>query len=260
MRFASLGSGSKGNATLIQSDEALVLVDCGFGMRDALSRMERLGVTPTDIDALVMTHEHGDHLRGVKSLAKRLKLPVHLTAGTWIASRLDGLEGIHLVTPEQRFEIKDLAIDPVTVPHDAREPVQYLFESGGSRLGVLTDIGHVSEHVYRRFAGCDALMLELNHDRTMLAEGPYPPSLKRRVGGRWGHLSNCQAVELLKQWGTDNLQQVVAAHLSEKNNLPERAHEALAPLFDHDSRRFKVADQWLGVEWQPLERTAVAAL
>lgn len=260
MRFASLGSGSKGNATLIQSDEALVLVDCGFGMRDALRRMERLDVDPSRIDALLMTHEHGDHLRGVKALANRLKLPVYLTPGTWMAGRLEGLERIHLITPEQRFEIKDLCIDPITVPHDAREPVQYLFESAGRKLGVLTDLGFATDHVKTRFRDCDGMLLECNHDREMLAQGPYPPSLKRRVGGRWGHLANSQAVDLLKEWGTDRLQCIVASHLSEKNNRPELAQDALAPLFHSDGSRYMVADQMLGISWQTLERSVARLL
>lgn len=254
MRFASLGSGSKGNATLVESDDALVLIDCGFGVRDALARMERLGIDPARIDALLMTHEHNDHLRGVKSLTRRYGMPVYLTAGTWLASRLEGLEQVRLITPEQRFAIKDIEIDPVTVPHDAREPVQYVLEAAGRRLGVLTDIGHVTDHVKQRFRGCDGLMLELNHDPQMLAEGPYPPVLKRRVGGRWGHLANAQAVSLLRTWGTERLQRVVAAHLSEKNNLPELANQALAPLFTADDSRFMIADQTLGLGWQFLER------
>ncbi|ANF58800.1 MBL fold metallo-hydrolase [Halotalea alkalilenta] len=260
MRFASLGSGSKGNATLVESDEALVLVDCGFGLRDALARMALLGIDPTRIDALLVTHEHGDHLRGVRSLAKRLKLPVYLTAGTWLAGKLEGLERVHLINPEQRFAIKDLEIDPVTVPHDAREPVQYLFETAGRRLGVLTDLGHVTDHVRRRFRDCDGLLLECNHDLRMLAEGPYPPSLKRRVGGHWGHLANAQAVALLRHWGTDRLQRVVASHLSDKNNRPELAFEALEPLLDNDASRLMVAAQDRGIGWQRLDRTVERVL
>lgn len=262
MRFSSLGSGSKGNATLVESNEALVLIDCGFAARDALERMARLGVDPAKIDALLITHEHIDHSKGVKTLARRLKLPVYLTAGTWKAgaSKLAGLEHLHIINPEQRFEIKDMTIDPVTVPHDAREPVQYRLEAAGRVLGVLTDLGHATSHVKKRFGDCDGLFLECNHDRQMLAEGPYPPGLKRRVGGRWGHLANAQAVELLQEWGTDRLQRVIASHLSEKNNRPELAHEALSALFEADSARFQVADQFLGVEWHTLDRSKAREL
>lgn len=151
-----------------------------------------------------------------------------------------------------RFAIKGLTIDPVTVPHDAREPVQFRFESGGRRLGVLTDLGHPTEHVASAFAGCDALVLECNHDVQMLAEGPYPPRLKRRVGGHWGHLANGQAAALLQRLGLDRLQRIVCSHLSEHNNRPELALEALTPLLDGDASRLTVAAQDQGLHWQAI--------
>lgn len=252
IRFASIGSGSKGNATLIQSQDALIMVDCGFGLREAVARLQQLNVDPDKLDALLLTHEHGDHLKGVKSLARRYDVPVYATAGTWLAGKLDAVSDVRFITPERRFSIRDIDVDPVTVPHDAREPVQFVLESGTHRLGLLTDIGHITPHVRTRFARCDALFLECNHDARMLAEGPYPPMLKRRVGGHWGHLSNTQAKALLHHWGTDRLQHIVASHLSDKNNRPELAHEALYPFLDGDERRLHISSQAQGIHWQTL--------
>lgn len=251
-RIASLGSGSKGNATLIASREALIMVDCGLGIRDATARMARLGIAPDALDAILLTHEHGDHIRGVKSLARRYDIPVYGTAGTWLGGKLEPISDYRFIVPEKLFSIADLDIDPVTVPHDAREPVQFVVTAGQHRIGLLTDLGHVTPHIRQRFTGCDALFLECNHDLRMLAEGPYPFVLKRRVGGDWGHLANTQAKELLAFWGTDRLQHIVASHLSDKNNLPELAFDALRPLLDGAEERLHISTQTHGIEWQTL--------
>ncbi|WP_027947689.1 MBL fold metallo-hydrolase [Litchfieldella anticariensis] len=250
LSFASLGSGSKGNATLISDGETHVLVDCGFGMRDTERRLARLGLHPRQLEAILVTHEHGDHIGGVGALARRHGLPVYLTPGSWLSGRLGEVPRHHWITPQARFAIKGLVIDPVTVPHDAREPVQFRFQARDRCLGVLTDLGHPSAHVTEAFQGCDALILECNHDRGMLAEGPYPPRLKRRVGGDWGHLANVQAAKLLKELGLDRLQRIVCSHLSEHNNRPELVLETLVPLLDGDESRLLVAAQDLGLDWQ----------
>ncbi len=252
LNFASLGSGSKGNATLISDGETQVLVDCGFGLREAERRLARLGVHPRQLDAVLVTHEHGDHLRGVGPLARRHGMPVYLTPGTWLSGRLGEVPQRHWIIPQSRFAIRSLVIDPITVPHDAREPVQFRFESRDRRLGVLTDLGHPTEHVIEAFSGCDALILECNHDRYMLEIGPYPPRLKRRVGGNWGHLANVQAAALLQRLGLDRLQRIVCSHLSEHNNRPELALEALSPLLDGDASRLIVAAQDRGLHWQAI--------
>lgn len=250
MRIASLGSGSRGNATLVQSGEITLLIDCGFGIRDALRRLALLDVAPAEITAILITHEHIDHVRGVVALARRYGLPLYMTAGSWLSLQPDPAVEVQLVTPEQTFGIGDIDITPVTVPHDAREPVQYLCEVSGRRLGLLTDLGVVTPHVLTRYRHCDALFIECNHDPRMLEEGPYPPMLKRRVSGRLGHLSNRQAFDLLKALGTDRLQRLVASHLSEKNNLPELARDALMPLLDGDPSRLVIARQARPVAWQ----------
>lgn len=252
LRFASLGSGSKGNATLVSDGETTVLVDCGFGLREAERRLARVGLHPRQLDAVLVTHEHGDHLRGVGPLARRHAVPVYITPGTWLSGRLGEVPQRYWITPQLRFAVKSLTIDPFTVPHDAREPVQFRFESHGRHLGVLTDLGHPTDHVIEAFRGCDALILECNHDRHMLEVGPYPPRLKRRVGGNWGHLANVQAAALLRHLGLDRLQRIVCSHLSEHNNRPELALETLTPLLDGDASRLTVAAQDSGLHWQAI--------
>lgn len=251
--LASLGSGSKGNATLIASREALVMVDCGLGIREATARMAQLGIKPEALDAILLTHEHGDHIKGVRSLARRYGMPVYGTAGTWLGGKLGDVANYCFVVPEKPFSIADLEIDPITVPHDAREPIQFVITAGQHRIGLLTDLGHITAHIRQRFARCDALFLECNHDLRMLAEGPYPPMLKRRVGGNWGHLANTQAQALLAFWGTDRLQHIVASHLSDKNNRPELALDALRPLLDGAEERLHISSQTYGLEWQSLQ-------
>lgn len=250
LRFASLGSGSKGNATLVSDGETHVLVDCGFGLRETERRLARFGLHPRQLAAVLVTHEHGDHIAGVGMLARRHGLPVYLSAGTWLSGRLGDVPQHRLIVPQMRFAIDGLEIDPVTVPHDAREPVQFCFRARDRQLGVLTDLGHPSAHVIDAFSGCDALILECNHDPRMLAEGSYPPRLKRRVGGNWGHLANAQAHELLRRVGLDRLQRIVCSHLSEQNNRPELARESLTPLLDGDDTRLLIAAQDIGFEWQ----------
>lgn len=252
MRFASLGSGSRGNATLVSSAGTTVLVDCGFGIREAIRRMQTLAMDPATLAGILVTHEHIDHVRGVFALARRFGLTVYLTVGTWLSLKPDPSISVVLITPEDTLSIGDFDITPVTVPHDAREPVQYLIQAGEHRLGLLTDLGVVTPHVIKRYHQCDALFIECNHDSRMLDYGPYPPSLKRRVSGRLGHLSNRQAAEFLQTLGTDRLQRLVASHLSEKNNLPELAFEALRPLLDNDESRLVIAQQGRTVDWQPV--------
>jgi phosphoribosyl 1,2-cyclic phosphodiesterase len=228
MRFASLGSGSRGNATLIEAGGTRVLLDCGFSVKELVRRLEMLGVEAGSLDAVLVTHEHGDHLRGVGALARRYRLPVWMTDGTFRQGRLGELpERRRFSSHQPPFAIGDLEVSPFPIPHDAREPAQFVFGHAGQRLGILTDAGAVTPHVAETLQACDALMLECNHDVEMLANGPYPPALQARVGGRLGHLSNHQAAALLGQLEQGRLHHLVAAHLSEKNNTPEHVRAAL---------------------------------
>ena len=245
MRFASLGSGSKGNALLIEAGNTLVVLDCGFGLAEVSARMARLGLEAGDLDAIIVTHEHGDHGGGVGKLSARHDVPVYLTRGTYSGLGPDG-RGIakqKFIDPYTPFAIGDIQVTPYTVPHDAREPVQFVLSDGAARLGVLTDAGCPTPHITQALSGVDALVLECNHDVEMLENGPYPAQLKRRIGGRLGHLSNEAAAEILGAMDCSRLQHVIAAHLSEKNNTPELARAAL-------SGALNCAPDWIGIATQ----------
>ncbi len=247
MRFASLGSGSRGNGTVISADDTHLLLDCGFGYQETVKRLARLGLDPDMLSAVVVTHEHSDHWGGVESLASRHGIPVYATRGTWIEVAGHRLSQTHEV--RGAFEVGSLSVTPVTVPHDAREPIQCVFEASGKRLGVLSDLGSVSAHVLSAFAELDALSVEFNHDWTLLHEGPYPSFLKKRVGGDFGHLNNEQARDLVAAVASERLQTVVACHVSETNNEVSRVEAALEQaLAGHNAER-RVASQSEGMEW-----------
>jgi len=252
MRFASLGSGSRGNATLVEAGSTLVMVDCGFSCIETERRMARLGCSPDHLSAILVTHEHGDHVRGVAPLARKYRLPVWLTNGTRMVLRDNNLPEVHPFNGHTDFQVGDLQIHPFTVPHDAREPCQFRFSDGNLRFGLLTDTGRMTSHIRDCLDGSDALLLECNHDAAMLADGPYPDALKRRVGGPLGHLSNAQAATLLEQIDTSRLQHIVAAHLSDKNNRPALAVDALAAVLGCERTWVGIADQAVGFDWRSL--------
>lgn len=251
MRFALLGSGSAGNCLVAQSGDTLVLLDCGFSIRETLLRLAHLGLEAHQITALVLTHEHDDHARGVFSFAAQFGLPVFLTHGTLSALRNIpyGAE-LHVIDSHSAFSIGDMEIHPYPVPHDAREPVQYVFGDGARRLGVLTDTGTSTPHIEAMLSGCEALVLECNHDIDMLMSNHrYPPSLKQRIRGNYGHLDNDTAAGLLGKLNVRRLQHIVAAHLSEKNNRPELARRALSTILGCEESWIQVATQAEGINW-----------
>lgn len=254
MRFASLGSGSEGNALLVCSGQTCILMDCGFGLRDTEQRLARLGIDARQLSAIVVTHEHGDHISGVARLAKRYDLPVWMTHGTRrrMADSFRQTKQIREILPDHHFSIESIELLPYSVPHDAAEPVQYVFSDGSKRLGVLTDAGHVTPHVESVLNACDALMIECNHDVAMLRDGVYPPSLKQRVGGRYGHLNNHQAAELLARLDCSRLQHLVAAHISQQNNRAELAIGAIAGALNCDGSWVAVATQEAGLDWREI--------
>jgi phosphoribosyl 1,2-cyclic phosphodiesterase len=232
MRFASLGSGSKGNATLVRTTDTMVMVDCGFSLRQTVMRLERLGVEPAQLDAILVTHEHSDHSAGVANLSRKYGVPVYLTHGTAGTGRCEGSHQLNCINSEDRFRIGSIEVRAVTVPHDAVEPCQFLLSSDDCTLGILTDLGSVTPHVLESYRACDSLLLEFNHDLPMLLAGSYPDSLKRRVGGDWGHLNNEQAAGLLRELGGARLGHLVVAHISENNNCRQRAEQALLSVLD----------------------------
>lgn len=255
MRFACLGSGSKGNAWLVESAGTRVMLDCGFGVRETAARLARLGVAAEEISAVVLTHEHSDHVRGATAFARRYKAPLWLTHGCRVM--LEGCNDlparIDIVDSHADFAVGDLCFRPFPVPHDAREPVQFVVGDGARRWGLLTDTGHVTAHMVAMLDGCDALALECNHDVDMLKQGAYPPALKARILGRYGHLDNGAAADLLQRIRGGRLQHVVAAHLSEENNHPELARAALAGALGCTPDWVGVADQADGLDWRAIE-------
>ena len=253
MRFASLGSGSKGNALLVEAGTTRVLIDTGFGPRETSRRLQRLGLDAADVQAVLVTHEHTDHIGGAFACARRFGWTVVLTHGTLAASHGAGEDvSLRIIDSHGSFSIGDIYVHPFPVPHDAREPVQFVLADGASRLGVLTDAGHVTPHMVEMLDACDALVLECNHDLEMLRQGSYPQALKRRVGGRWGHLDNDAAALLLSSIGRSRLRHVVAAHLSAENNSPALAQDALSAVLGCDRDWVGVATQDSGFGWRDL--------
>ena len=245
MRFASLGSGSQGNALVVESGGTRVLLDCGFPLSEVTARLSRLGLEPSNLDAIIVTHEHGDHGGGVTKLSSRHDLPVYLTRGTLSGLGAEGRElgNRKLIDGYTPFAIGAIEVVPYTVPHDAREPVQFVLADGAARLGVLTDTGQPTPHIARSLSGVNALVLECNHDLDMLMSGPYTAQLKKRIASRLGHLSNDSSAELLRAMDCSRLQHLVAAHLSQANNTPQLARSALAGALG-------CAPEWIGVATQ----------
>ena len=252
MRFALLGSGSRGNATLVQAGDTLVMVDCGFSCQEAERRLAALGLEAGALDAILLTHEHGDHVRGVDVLARRHGLPVWATAGTLDATGLADSIACHVINSHQAFQLGAMRIRPIPVPHDAREPSQFVFEADGRRLGLLTDTGSLTPHIVQALDGVHGLVLEWNHDSDLLASGPYPPSLKRRVGGDYGHLANHQSRDLLARLDTGRLRIMVAAHISEKNNSLAHVRQAVADCGLHAGCQCLLASQDEILPWQEI--------
>lgn len=252
MRFASIGSGSRGNGTLVQAGDTLLLVDCGFALKETVARLARLGVQPQQLSAVLVTHEHGDHCSGVRVLANRYQLPVYMTAGTARSKALVDVEQTIIIDSHAVFAVDEIMVQPVAVPHDAAEPVQFVFHWRESCLGVLTDIGAITPFVKQHYSACDALLLESNHCLDMLARSDYPSSLKLRVSGRFGHLSNAQAADLLEDIDTARLQHLVIAHLSEKNNTLERVRQSMEKVLQN-MRNVLFACQENGFDWLTIQ-------
>ncbi|MBS1139549.1 MAG: Beta-lactamase-like protein [Proteobacteria bacterium] len=253
IRFASLGSGSAGNALLVEHEATCLMLDCGFGLRDTVTRLQRLGRQPADLAGILVTHEHGDHVGGVFRMARKFGLPIWMTHGTWGGCRENdaGLD-LRIIDSHRPFSVGELEVLPFPVPHDAREPVQYVFSGAGTRLGVLTDIGETTPHVCDVLSGCAGLVLEFNHDAGMLERSAYPTSLKRRIAGRYGHLENLAAARFLKLIDCSNLQHLVAAHLSERNNLPELVVSLISETLGRSKDWVGVATPDQGFDWRSL--------
>ncbi len=245
MGFASLGSGSRGNGTLVSIDDALFLVDCGFTMKQSERRLARLRISPGDITAILVSHEHSDHISGVAALAHRYSIPVYASHGTQKNSPRD----FRSITfnGDEKFTLAGVTVNPVRVPHDSREPTQFVLSKGKIKIGVLSDLGCVTEHVVQEFQGCQYLLLEANHDRDMLLRGSYPPALKRRVGEDYGHLSNVQALNLLQRLAHPDLH-VVIGHISEQNNASDLVTRMFSEMKEQLAS-LTIATQSEGFDW-----------
>lgn len=254
MRFASLGSGSAGNALVVESGATRLMLDCGLGLRETVARLCKLGLEPEQITGILVTHEHDDHASGAFRLAAKYRLPVWITHGTLRASKRHLPDSadirIHVIDSHTAFSVDAIEIHPYPVPHDAEEPVQYVFHDGNHKIGILTDAGSSTPHIENMLSGCHALALECNHDLDMLMNGPYAWSLKQRVRSSQGHLDNDTSASLLARLDNSKLQHIIAAHLSEKNNSPELARAALARALGCEDTWVGVAGQADGFDWR----------
>lgn len=252
MRFASLASGSRGNALVVESGDTRLMLDCGLAPRETERRLARLNLAPDDIDAILVTHEHSDHADGALAFSGRHGTTVWLTHGTWRAIA-DGTQPdgrVRIIDSHTPFAIGSIEVRPFPVPHDAREPAQFVFTDGARQVGVLTDTGSSTPHIEAMLTGCEALVLECNHDARLLAAGAYPAWLKGRIGGAFGHLANETAARLLAALDTRGLQHIVAAHLSQENNTPDLARRALAGALNCAPDWIGIASQADGFDWR----------
>lgn len=224
MRICLLASGSKGNAIYLETRDTRLLIDAGLSARELERRMAAIGADPGALNALLVSHEHSDHCRGIGPMARRWSLPVYLHHATHDALTGAGrLDRISLFDSGEPISLRDLQIEAVPLTHDAAAPVGFIVHTQAGRLGIATDLGLGTRLVADRYQGCRALILEANHDEEMLRDGPYPWHLKQRIRSRHGHLSNRESAELLKQLLWDGLEAVFLAHLSETNNRPQLA-------------------------------------
>jgi phosphoribosyl 1,2-cyclic phosphodiesterase len=257
IRFCSLGSGSTGNATVVEaasgSTKTRVLVDAGFSLRELETRLARAGLAPADLDAVFVTHEHSDHIGCAVAFAERHDVALWMSRGTWRAiGEAAAPRGLRFTRDGETIAIRDLELRPFTVAHDAAEPLQLRCGDGQHGVAVLTDLGSITEHMLDSIAGCAALILECNHDEAMLAASRYPASVKARIGGRYGHLSNSLAVQLLARGIAAGLRCLVGAHLSRENNRPELVRQALAATWGSRPEDVVIADPANGFGWLQL--------
>jgi len=242
VRLAVLASGSGGNATVVECGETLVLLDCGISLRRLRSGMKALGMSPGRIQAVLLTHEHDDHVKGLEVFLRHHPVPVLATAGTIGAMPVAPAE-VKVIAAGRRVRLGDLEVTPVPICHDAREPVGFVVEGGGRRAGMVTDTGVLTDLLLDVLSGCNALLLECNHDRDLLRYGPYPWPLKQRIASRTGHLSNDKARAGIERLAHAGLDVVVGMHLSQTNNRPDLAARELGEVLAGSSVRIEMSSQ-----------------
>jgi phosphoribosyl 1,2-cyclic phosphodiesterase len=242
IRICLLASGSKGNCTLLATEKTRLLIDAGLSRKETYARLATVGEPADACDALVISHEHIDHVRGLRLLALDLKMPIYISPATRDALSWDPrIRAVELFTPGQKFIVGDIEITPFSVPHDAVEPVAFTFETQGIKIGLVTDLGYIPQVVKQRVLGCHFLAFESNHDLEMLKVGPYPWQVKQRVMSRHGHLSNNTTAGFLADDFDGAAQVVVLAHLSETNNHPEIARLSAQQALDGRARGDRLA-------------------
>jgi phosphoribosyl 1,2-cyclic phosphodiesterase len=239
-----LASGSKGNAVYVSDGACSILVDAGLSGKAIELRMKERGLAPESLNAIVVSHEHSDHIQGVGVLSRRYRLPVYIAPGTLAAAPQVGrLHKTHHFECGRDFAIGDIRIHPFSLSHDAADPAGFTFQLNGAKVGIATDLGVATAMVKEHLKACTLLVLEANHDPDMLINGPYPWPLKQRIKGRSGHLSNQESRILLGELQHENLTHVVLAHLSETNNTPEAAYQSVASVLTKCTPRLSVALQ-----------------
>lgn len=233
MRVTVLGSGSSGNSTLLESNGSGILIDAGFACRELETRLNYVGFPPQRIKAIVVTHEHTDHIKGVEVFSKKHKVPVYLSEGTKEACEIDEFKAwLETFQTGSDFSINGFDIHPFRIAHDAADPCGFVVKSDGCRVGIGTDLGYVTRLIEEKFSGLDLLVFEANHDPEMLMKGPYPWFLKQRIASRNGHLSNPEAAEFLRSAVTEHTRHIYLAHLSRTNNTPSLAMETCRQALD----------------------------
>lgn len=252
IKVASLGSGSSGNSLVVQAGSTRLLIDCGFTMKETIARLYQLGLSPTDLDAILLSHEHGDHVKGVGPLSRKFGLPVWCTHGTYHRTRDNRFSVVRIFHAHESFMIRDIHVDPFPTPHDAAESCQFVFTAEHARFANVTDLGACTPHVREKLEGVHGLVVECNYDNDMLRNGPYPPSLQARIRSDYGHLGNDQAGALLENLDHPELQWILLGHLSEQNNSDaialstieqhlQRGHDRVSVLAQHS------CSQWFEV-------------
>ncbi len=224
----SLGSGSNGNATLVRVRDTLLLIDAGFSAKIICQRLESIGISPNDLAAILVSHEHSDHVKGVPVMARKFGMPVWLTHGTYRRLKDKNMPVVEHFHPHGSFCIGDAKVTPFPIPHDAAEPCQFIVSDGRRRFAIATDMGCVTPYISELLEGVDALLLEANYDGQMLRNGVYPYALQSRIDGRYGHLSNEQSADLAASIEHPGLQKLFLGHLSENNNTPDSALDSVA--------------------------------
>ena len=253
MRFCSLGSGSSGNSFIVQDNSSTLLIDCGFGLSETVTRLDRYGLKPDQLNGILLTHEHEDHVKGAFSFSNKYNIPIYLSHGTFkmCKKRINENYDIdfNIISGVKSFMINDIKVTPLIVPHDAREPFQYKFESKRKSIAIVTDLGFITKHLIKNLKEINGLVIEFNHDKSMLINSEYPQSLKDRVSGIYGHLENMESIKLLKSINYKSIKWIAAAHLSVKNKDKKLVRRLIYDATFKEQESIKIIDQAEGIDW-----------